>query len=183
MVVAQPITHKVCACCGIGKPVYDFHKNLRHSTGYRSECKVCTRELARDSYKKTKQKAAKAAIKECLNCGETVKDDRHDYCSNSCARLYEARDPSKHSHWTGDNLSKSAAHSWMHDHHKKPKVCDHCGKPPMTGKDGRTLLHWANISGKYRRSRSDWLALCVKCHSAFDKSWLKRVRSAGGQFV
>ena len=29
-------------------------------------------------------------------------------------------------------------------------------------------LHWANISGKYKRSLDDWKALCASCHKLFD---------------
>ena len=42
--------------------------------------------------------------------------------------------------------------------------CEKCGVKPGKGKDGRTKVHWANISGSYLRDREDWLHLCVRCH-------------------
>src|SRR6185312_1937249 len=38
----------------------------------------------------------------------------------------------------------------------------------MTIVKGRRSIHWANISGKYKRDLSDWIALCTLCHTAFD---------------
>ena len=43
--------------------------------------------------------------------------------------------------------------------------CEHCGKKKTTPKS----IHWANKSGKYLRKLSDLIALCVKCHSEYDK--------------
>ena len=31
------------------------------------------------------------------------------------------------------------------------------------------VFDWANISGKYRKSRKDWIMLCRSCHILFDR--------------
>lgn len=53
-------------------------------------------------------------------------------------------------------------HNWVERTLGKPKLCEHC--ETTTAK----RYHWANISGKYLRDKSDWLRLCVSCHWLFD---------------
>jgi len=45
-----------------------------------------------------------------------------------------------------------------------PVKCSSCDKFKV-GKN----IHWANISGLYTLNYSDWIALCVSCHSKFDE--------------
>lgn len=90
----------------------------------------------------------------------------------------------KHSEYTKEKMSKtqislkdsnkySTRHKWVNKHFEKPNICEKCDFIPGIGKDGRTKIHWANISGKYERDRRDWLALCISCHQKMDKPWLK----------
>ena len=74
----------------------------------------------------------------------------------------------KNALWKGEKASYFAKHLWMKHHYGSPAECEHCGG--LGKKTGRSWsIHWANISRKYFRDRSDWLALCAKCHSAFDR--------------
>lgn len=54
-----------------------------------------------------------------------------------------------------------AIHEWLKFHYKKGDVCEHCGQK-------KEHLDWANISGQYRRDRSDFKVLCRTCHKIFD---------------
>lgn len=49
---------KLCATCKTKKPVAEFHKNKKDSSGYRSSCKVCTRikYLRNKDHHQTKRK-------------------------------------------------------------------------------------------------------------------------------
>lgn len=57
---------------------------------------------------------------------------------------------------TKEDAGYSAIHVWMLKHHAKSGVCESCGKVGKTD--------WDNISGEYRRDRSDFRELCRSCH-------------------
>ena len=56
-------------------------------------------------------------------------------------------------------------HKWVVKKLGQPSKCEHCGKDKLTGKK----IHWANISGEYKKDINDWKRLCVKCHYLKDK--------------
>lgn len=58
-------------------------------------------------------------------------------------------------------------HKWVQYNFKKTGVCEHCDTSGLTGR----YIHWANVSGKYKKQRSDWKELCAKCHQIFDKRY------------
>ncbi|WP_347275571.1 hypothetical protein [Candidatus Kuenenia sp.] len=49
---------KICARCGVEKPVVEFHKNSRNKDGLHSYCKTCNKEKAAKHLKTAKGKAA-----------------------------------------------------------------------------------------------------------------------------
>lgn len=67
-------------------------------------------------------------------------------------------------YWKGDSASYSAKHIWMKVNFGKANMCEE-KECSCVSKN----YHWANISGEYKRERSDWKMLCVKCHKKFDK--------------
>lgn len=67
-----------------------------------------------------------------------------------------------------EKIGYRGVHAWIVLRHGQPRRCEECGKDGLTGRQ----IHWANISDKYSRDRSDWRRLCAKCHKAFDR--LKR---------
>ncbi len=71
----------------------------------------------------------------------------------------------KHPFWKGNEVSYSGLHYWVYRKLGKPTKCEHCDKENLVGHS----IHWANISGKYLRDRTDWLRLCAKCHKKYDK--------------
>lgn len=79
--------------------------------------------------------------------------------------------------WKGDQVSYSGLHHWLTKYFGKPSLCENpkCTYPRKLHK--RTLLkpkryEWANISGKYKRERSDYIQLCPSCHRLFDNKKL-----------
>lgn len=73
-------------------------------------------------------------------------------------------DPTVCYQWKGDKASYHTKHQWINRHYGKPKKCESCGIS-----DPSKWYHWANISGKHVRNRSDYYKrLCVPCHSKYD---------------
>lgn len=63
-----------------------------------------------------------------------------------------------------------AIHWWVGKNFGLSRKCEECGvideRPRM--------IHWANISGEYKKERSDWKRLCYKCHKEMDKKKYKK---------
>lgn len=70
--------------------------------------------------------------------------------------------------WKGSKVSYHGIHKWIGKKLGIPDKCDKCKKILSITK-GRRSIHWANVSGKYKRDFNDWIALCTLCHTAFDK--------------
>lgn len=69
----------------------------------------------------------------------------------------------RHPGWRGDDVSYHALHHWIRKYKAKPPDCQHCGRTDKP-------LDWANISKTYKRDLADWIALCQKCHRAYDRA-------------
>jgi hypothetical protein len=90
-----------------------------------------------------------------------------------------------HYAWMGEFPSYMAVHLWLRKNFIKPSKCEMCKKDGLSGRK----IHWANISGKYKRDRKDYKALCPVCHRVFDgltklsqeDAKLIRIRVAGGE--
>lgn len=66
----------------------------------------------------------------------------------------------------GGSVAYRNLHKWVARKLGKPDTCSKCGKPGLTARQ----IHWANISGEYKRDLTDWIRLCVKCHYAVDSN-------------
>ncbi len=69
------------------------------------------------------------------------------------------------SSWKGELVGYRGLHLWVHNALGSPETCVECGV-----KGTGHQMHWANVSGEYKRERDDWKRLCPRCHRAFDKS-------------
>lgn len=69
----------------------------------------------------------------------------------------------KHPLWKGDDVSYGGLHYWITRKLGKPAECMYCG-------EDQRRLHWASISHKAKRDVDDYISLCVKCHSAYDRN-------------
>lgn len=56
----------------------------------------------------------------------------------------------------------NSIHRWVQKNFIKADICELCQR-----EDGKNY-EWANISGKYRREKTDWMRLCVLCHRNYD---------------
>ena len=79
-------------------------------------------------------------------------------CSNKCRYELLRRKFSK------EKLGYSGLHEWVRRNLGRPETCEHCGI-----KQNGHKIHWANKSGEYKKELSDWLRLCVPCHSKHDR--------------
>lgn len=64
--------------------------------------------------------------------------------------------------WKGEKAGYAAKHVWLMARHGKANKCEKCGV-----KNGK--YEWANVSGKYKRERSDYIQLCATCHRFMDR--------------
>lgn len=69
--------------------------------------------------------------------------------------------------WAADKVSYSAIHCWISKNYGRPKQCEQCST------ENASVFDWANISGSYKRERSDWKRLCRSCHTKFDNRGFK----------
>jgi hypothetical protein len=67
--------------------------------------------------------------------------------------------------WKGNKAGYRSKHCWIVKYYGQPTTCEHCQTGNLVGHS----IHWANISGRLLRERSDWLRLCARCHGLFDK--------------
>jgi hypothetical protein len=67
--------------------------------------------------------------------------------------------------WKGNKATYQVKHQWIKRNYGQPHFCEHCFRKELNN----YKIHWANKSGKYKRGRSDWLRLCIKCHRIYDK--------------
>lgn len=64
--------------------------------------------------------------------------------------------------WKGIKAGYHAIHCWLSKHYEKGDNCEQCGTREFS------RLEWANLSGEYKRERSDYKAMCPSCHRLFD---------------
>lgn len=67
--------------------------------------------------------------------------------------------------WKGMSAGYVAKHLWIVKHYGKANRCE--DKDCTFRNPSR--YEWCNVSGKYLRSRSDYMQLCPSCHRKFDK--------------
>lgn len=69
--------------------------------------------------------------------------------------------------WKGEAAKYGAKHRWVSKRFGRPFLCEECGTTEIP-KDKKQWFEWANVSGEYKRERSDWKRLCVPCHRNMD---------------
>jgi len=74
----------------------------------------------------------------------------------------------KNCNWKGDDVGYSALHDWVWKYKGAPEKCEHCGRA-QERVNGTSCVHWANISGEYKRDLEDWIGLCRRCHYIYDQ--------------
>jgi hypothetical protein len=99
--------------------------------------------------------------------------DKMKFCSKKCSGIYDGKrrtgmDETKHPRWKGENVGYDGMHDWVTKHLGQPIGCEVCGINDLERK-----YHWANVSGKYLRNKSDFKRMCVPCHSKYDHKMRK----------
>lgn len=174
-------------------------KNTFTATSQNINIRFCSRKcywasmVGRKIKKSTLAKVRKTNIKNkmwgifinknCLVCSKSIKvtpcHKKRSFCSKKCFAVYRKNkkrpeiSSENHYLWKGDKAKLTAIHGWIKRRIVKTK-CLFCGV--------QDRLQYANKSGKYTRNLNDWLILCPKCHSRFDKKWLNLERDKYGRF-
>jgi len=178
----MPSSKKECTHCQRALLLKCFYVRIRNGgkPRLRMPCKECHGKIMKDNHIKRRYKTNK----KCKSCGGIVKYKRSTFCSGSCAQTDRFKNPKNHPFWRGEDGNTCAIHKWINKAKGgRPLVCEWCGKDPGRGKDGRSKIHWANLSGDYKRELNDWAALCITCHTNYDKPWLKRERDWHGRLI
>jgi hypothetical protein len=83
---------------------------------------------------------------------------RRKYCSHICGAK------ATRNGWKGDGVGYVGLHTWVKKQLGQPRECKFCNKVEFNN----YKIHWANISGKYKRDLEDWIRLCASCHKIYD---------------
>lgn len=94
--------------------------------------------------------------------GYKMTQKQKDNISKSCKGKNSGK---KSCHWKGDKVGYMALHEWIRKQYGTPTTCEHC----LTENLNSHKINWANVSGKYKRRRTDWIRLCRRCHIKYDK--------------
>lgn len=100
--------------------------------------------------------------KKCLNCENLIQ--RGSVRCWSCNAKNRYKNKKNHPRWKGNKVGYRGLHNFIEKELGKPDKCEICEAFHLMGHD----IHWANISGEYKRDLDDWKRLCAKCHTNFD---------------
>lgn len=127
-----------------------------------------------------------AKEKKCKNCNcffvyNSFPSVDRKFCSRRCFYIHQKNFLNKgvfkrgleHPKWKGDLVGYTALHEWVSRTYGKLNFCEMCQRSDKKQYD------WANISGEYKRKRSDWLRLCRSCHQKYDKIYEKIAKTKG----
>ena len=95
----------------------------------------------------------------CIDCGKSIYRG-----GQRCRQCWFKHNRGKNNGAYKEILTYKYLHTIIRKKFGNSTKCAFCG---FTSNNSR-LIHWANISGKYLRDKSNWLPLCVKCHRNFD---------------
>ena len=97
--------------------------------------------------------------------GKKMSDEHRKKLSEAKLRRYA--DKTRHPSWRGDDVGYFGLHGWIQSVKGRPTTCEGCDKKGLVG----NKIHWANKSHLYKREVSDWVRLCVPCHSKYDRGF------------
>jgi hypothetical protein len=64
--------------------------------------------------------------------------------------------------WKGFDVGYNALHAWVRRNYGSAENCEVGLQPCSKSYD------WSNLSGEYKRDRSDWKMMCRSCHMKYD---------------
>lgn len=119
---------KLCARCGVGKPVTEFHKSSHNKDGFHSYCKTCNKEKAAAHLKTDKGKAA---------LGRAIgRAQNHGYYRYGKGAIPILRQGALKRGIPFDLTSESLEKWWT----GQPDVCSYCGINSDTYLEIRNLI-------------------------------------------
>jgi len=95
---------KTCLHCKKRLSLFEFYPSQNIKNGYRGECKKCSNLYNRQKYRDIKKRKQQEAIKKCKFCGKIVKNDKFNFCSNSCAQKHRLQDRTKNNNWQNKRI-------------------------------------------------------------------------------
>lgn len=152
----------ICIVCGTSKEVKNYRKNIAKYCS--RKCKDKNAFIGQDQSKINKDNPRD----KCKNCGGFIGKTIH-ICLKGAHGIG----------WKDDEVGYTALHTWIRRVLGKAMRCDYknCIYPRKNSHgiiyDFPKAFHWANISHEYKRDLSDWIQLCVSCHSLYDHGKLK----------
>lgn len=116
----------------------------------------------------------KGGLPKCEICKKQLKNFYAKRCKKHPSdehrkRMREARIKryaNAHPLWKRKEIDYRTIHTWVQKHLGTPTKCRKCKRDGLT----RHKIHWANISGRYKRTLKDWIRLCAGCHKRYDMS-------------
>ena len=157
-----------CSVSCRAKSQIGVKKSLKYN--YSKKCRECNQDFfCKIKLSITQWSIQKFCSKKCSNVNEEKRDKVRKII------LALGNKPPIHwgadnSNWKGDNVGYDALHNWVSRQLGKPNTCEHCKKSGLSGQ----WIQWANKSGNYLRNITDWIRLCAKCHSAYDRYLIPR---------
>lgn len=154
-------------------------KNLipKTKTGKYIKCPQCGKEKYR-SLSLIRQ-GVKYCSPKCSNASRKGKIPKNIEYARSRSQMQKGHEPFVkygEDHWAyqKENPSYRAVHAWIVKKYGKAKQCENTKCVyPRKDRRGKMMIEpksyqWANISGEYKRDRSDFKELCASCHKLFD---------------
>jgi len=161
---------KTCFKCNLQKSLEEFYAHKQMSDGYLSKCKSCTKIDVKENRKNKYQFYKEYDQFRGSRRGVSFRRI-HLGTKDGEKRKYTYAEVTYKS-WKGSKDEYRALHYWVQGELGKPDTCTQCKR---TGLSGRKI-HWANISGEYRKDLRDWVRLCAKCHMKYDRRYPIRIK-------
>ena len=136
-------------------------------------------------------KKQRKPYKKCDYCNKIVPWPKKDKNSTFSEKRYAVKKfcnlSCRYKKWKGigspswkKKLTYTGIHAWVVRELGKPHFCEHCGNRKLNHRQ----YQWANMDNTYKRKLSDWVRLCTKCHSDYDRpvrfiKWKKAVEKLG----
>lgn len=88
---------------------------------------------------------------------------KKDVVSPNKGKRFPSNSEEKNKNWKGDSVSYRSLHKWVRKYKKSINQCMFCGITSLN------RSHMANVDHQYRRDVEDYIELCPKCHSHYDR--------------
>lgn len=99
-----------------------------------------------------------------LGRGKYVRTPEMRAAQAARSRLQVGKRAEQNHQWKGEDAGYTTKHTWASRTFGTPRRCEHCAS------ESEKRYDWANVSGQYKRERADWLRLCRRCHTRYDRA-------------